>query len=158
MKTKATVQSRIKNSVMSQYKDGFRIGAILIMLVGMALASCSDDDKAATPDTRQQFVGNYSVKDIRVSTGYQYEYGVSIAIGSKGDLEISNFADLMKVPVKAKARGNELIIESQTFKNPSSGKTITLEGSGTFANDVLTFTYTTVGALDYTGKCTAEKY
>jgi hypothetical protein len=156
MKTKA--RTHVRKSSMSPYKDGFRVGIILILLVAMALASCSDDEKAATPDTRQQFVGNYNVKDISASSGYEYEYTVSISIGAKGDLEIANFADMMNVPVKAKANGNQLVIESQTFKNGSSGNTLTIEGSGTIANDVLSFKYTTKGVLDYTGNCTAKKY
>lgn len=152
MKTRTTAAK----CVMTQYKDGFRIGIILIALIGLAMASCSDDEKATEPDTRQQFVGNYSVEDISASSGYKYEYSVNITMGSKGGLEISNFGDVMNVPVKATAKGNQIVIESQTFKNPS-GKTITVMGSGTIANDVLTFNYSITGYRDYQGACKAER-
>lgn len=147
-----------RKSVARPYKHTVRIGVILMVLIALALVSCSDDDKAVLPDTRQQFVGNYEVEDISASSGYTYEYTVSINMGQKGDLEITNFADMMNVPVKAKAKGNQIIIESQTFKNGSTGNTLTVEGSGTIANDVLTFKYTTKGVLDYSGNCTAKKY
>ena len=156
MKTKS--KSRIRTSGMHTYRHGIRIGFMLIVLIALAMASCSDDEKAVEPDTREQFVGSYSVRDISVSSGYEYKYSVSISKGSKGDLEISNFADMMNVPVKAKAKGNQLLIEAQTFKNGSSGHSITVEGTGSIANGVLTLHYTTTGYLDYTGNCTAEKY
>ncbi|HTF18020.1 MAG TPA: hypothetical protein VK658_08110 [Chryseolinea sp.] len=151
MKTKS-VSAR---SVMTQFQDIFRTGFILVILFPLALASCSDDEKAARPDTREQFVGNYAVEDISAS-GNNYEYDVSISKGAKGDLEITNFADILNVPVKATAEGNQLIIKSQSFTNPS-GKTLKVEGSGTLAGGVLTFKYTTTGALDYSGNCTAKK-
>jgi len=149
MKTETTSET----SISQRFRNNF---ALVIMLAVLTLASCSDDDKATEPDTRQQFVGTYIVKDISASSGYNYEYSVNISMGSKGDLEISNFGDVMNVPVKAKAKGNQLIIPSQTFKNPS-GKTLTVTGSGTLASNVLTFNYTTAGYIDYTGNCTAEK-
>lgn len=156
MKTKARTRNR--KSRLYPYRHGVRIGFMLIVLIGLAMASCSDDnDKAVEPDTREQFVGSYSVSDISASSGYEYKYDVSISKGAKGDLEISNFADMMNVPVKAKAKGNQLVIESQTFKNGSSGHSITIEGSGSFVNGVLTFHYTTKGYLDYTGNCTAKR-
>jgi hypothetical protein len=96
------------------------------------------------------------VEDISAASGYKYEYSVSISMGAKGGLEISNFGDVMNVPVKASARGNQIIIESQTFKNPS-GKTIVVAGSGTIAGDVLTFHYTITGWKEYTGDCKAER-
>lgn len=148
-------RTRAAKHVMTQYNHGFRIGFILIALIGLAMVSCSDDEKATGPDTREQFVGNYQVEDIS-NKGYTYKYTVSITKGAKGDLEISNFADIMHVPVKAKAIGNKLIIESQTFKDKD--EFLVVDGSGTFANDVLTFNYKTTGQLNYQGTCTAKKY
>ena len=153
---KTTKRTRVRASAITMYKDGLRIGLILIVLIGLAMASCSEDDDAPAPDTSEQFVGSYAVKDISLSSGYEYKYDVSIAKGAKGGLEISNFADMMNVPVKAKAMGNQLIIDPQTFKN-KSGNTLTVEGSGVLASGVLTFKYTTKGYLDYTGNCTAQK-
>lgn len=143
-------------SIMTPFQDLYRIGIILILLTALALASCSDDESAAKPDTREQFVGTYTVEDISVSSGYNYVYDVTISKSDKGGLEITNFADILNVPVKATAEGNQLIIKSQSFTNPS-GKTLKVEGSGTLAGGILTFKYTTSGAMDYAGNCTAKK-
>ena len=152
MKTKAASRKPVETA----FQDIYRIGFILIVLFALALASCSDDEKAAKPDTSEQFVGNYTIEDISLSSGYKYVYDVTISKGAKGGLEISNFADILNVPVKATAEGSQLVIKSQSFTNPS-GKTLKVEGSGTLAGGVLTFNYTTTGALDYSGNCTAKK-
>lgn len=119
------------------------------------LASCSDDDNAK-PDTRAQFIGTYAVEDVS-DDGYVYEYDVTISNGTDGNLNISNFADLFNVPVKASVDGNKITISPQSFTNPSSGNTIKVSGNGTLIGDILNFTYTTEGYLDYTGTCTANK-
>lgn len=129
-----------------------------VMFVGAicALSSCSDDDEAK-PDTRAQFIGTYAVEDVSSGSGYVYEYDVTISNGDDGQLNISNFADIFNTPVKATVDGNKITIKSQSFTNPSSGNTIKVWGNGTLAGDILTFTYTTEGYLDYTGNCTASK-
>ena len=129
---------------------------VFMASVLFTLASCSDDDDAK-PDTRSQFLGTYAVEDVSGSSGYTYEYDVTISNGSDGYLNISNFADMFNVPVKASADGNKITIKSQSFTNPSSGKTIQVSGSGTLSGNVLNFTYTTTGYLNYTGTCKANK-
>lgn len=146
------MKSKKLNSTDSE--AGFLIGFIIITLLTLVLASCSDDERG--PDTRAQFVGSYNVEDISGSTGYVYYYGVTITSGPGGVLEISNFADMFNVPVKATVNGNSLIITSQTFTNPS-GKTIEVSGTGSLSNNVLSFTYSTVGYLNYSGTCKANK-
>jgi hypothetical protein len=91
------------------------------------------------------------------SSGYTYEYDVTISNGSDGYLHISNFADMFNTPVKATVDGNKITIKSQTFTNSSSGNSIQVSGSGTLSGNVLNFTYTTTGYLNYTGTCTASK-
>jgi hypothetical protein len=120
------------------------------------LSSCSDDDEAK-PDTRAQFIGTYAVEDESSASGYVYEYDVTISTGSDGNLDISNFADIFNTAVKATVDGNKLVIKSQSFTNPSSGNTIKVSGTGTLTGNLLTFTYTTEGYLDYTGSCKANK-
>lgn len=134
---------------------GFLIGFILLTLLTLALVSCSSDDDKG-PDTRSLFVGTYSIEDISSSTGYVYNYDITISNGASGDLEISKFADMFNVPVKATVNGTTLNIKSQSFTNPS-GKTITVSGSGSLLNNVLNFTYTTTGYLNYTGNCKGNK-
>ena len=134
----------------------FLRSSLLLILFAFALLSCSkDDDKA--PDTRALFVGSFAVEDISSASGYTYNYDIQIATGSKGDLEISNFADILNVPVKGTVNGSALTVPSQSFTNPSSGNTIEVSGSGTIEGDVLTFTYVTTGYIEYTGTCTATR-
>ena len=129
---------------------------VFMASVLFTLASCSDDDDAK-PDTRSQFLGTYAVEDVSGSSGYTYEYDVTISNGADGYLNISNFADMFNVPVKASADGNKITIKSQSFTNPSSGKSIEVSGSGALSGNVLNFTYTTTGYLHYTGTCKASK-
>ena len=129
---------------------------VFMASVLFTLASCSDDDDAK-PDTRSQFLGTYAVEDVSGSSGYTYEYDVTISNGADGYLNISNFADMFNVPIKASVDGNKITIKSQSFTNPSSGKTIQVSGSGTLSGNVLNFTYTTTGYLNYTGTCKANK-
>ena len=129
---------------------------VFMVSVLFTLASCSDDDDAK-PDTSSQFIGTYAVEDVSASSGYVYEYDVTISNGADGYLHISNFADMFNVPVKASVAGNKITIKSQSFTNPSSGNSILVSGSGTLSGNVLNFTYTTTGYLNYTGTCTANK-
>jgi hypothetical protein len=133
------------------------IKCVFMASVLVTLASCSDDDEAVKPDTRAQFIGTYAVEDISSSSGYVYEYDVTISNGTDGYLNVSNFADMFNVPVKASVDGNKITIKSQSFTNPSSGNSIQVSGSGTLSGNVLNFTYTTTGYLNYTGTCTASK-
>jgi len=146
------MKSKRLNSTDSE--AGFLIGFIILTLLTLALASCSDDEKG--PDTRALFVGTYKVEDISTSTGYVYNYDVTISNGDGGELQISNFADMFNVPVKATVNGKVLTIKSQTFTNPS-GKTIVVSGTGSIENNVLSFNYTTTGYLNYSGNCKANK-
>lgn len=132
----------------------------LIMLALLAtmitLSSCSSDDDEAKPDTRAQFIGTYAVEDESAYSGQLYHYDLTISNANNGEVNMSKFADMFNVPVKGVVDGNKLTIKSQTFKN-SSGAEIEVSGSGTITGNVLTFTYTTTGYLDYTGKCKATK-
>lgn len=157
MKTqKSTPSERPDAKIPEHAEAGFLIGFIILTLLTMVLASCSDDDEIKGPDTRAQFVGTYSVEDISQSSGYVYNYNVTVSEGSGNEIKFSNFADLFNVPIKATVSGNTFNVPMQSFTNPS-GKTIKVSGSGSIQGGVLTFTYTTEGYLDYTGACTATK-
>jgi hypothetical protein len=132
------------------------IMVLLMIGVVLTLSSCSKDDEVK-PDTRPQFIGTYAVEDVSKGSGYIYEYDVTISNGTDGDLNLSNFADIFNVPVKATVDGNKITIKQQSFTNPKSGKTIKVWGDGTLTGDILNFTYTTEGFLDYSGTCTGTK-
>lgn len=128
---------------------------LALLTTMITLSSCSSDDDEAKPDTRPQFIGTYAVEDVSEYSGHLYEYDITISNGTDGEVNISNFADMFNVPVKGVVDGNKLTIKSQTFN--SSGKEIKVSGTGTITGDVLNFTYTTTGYLDYTGTCKANK-
>jgi hypothetical protein len=159
MKTKKSAPSELKRAeakIPEHAEAGFLIGFIILALLTLVMTSCNDDD-AATPDTSGQFVGTYAVEDISSKSGYVYTYYVTVAKGGANELKFSNFADMFNVPIKATVHGNLFDIPRQSFKNPSSGNTIEVYGSGSIENGVLKFSYTTEGYLDYTGTCTASK-
>jgi hypothetical protein len=124
-------------------------------MVAVLSVGCSDDDKG--PDTSSMFAGDYEVEDISQSSGYIYNYTVSVSKAGDNQIQISNFADLFNVPVKANVNGMSFTIPKQTFTNPS-GKSISVSGTGTLTGDVLSFQYTTTGYLDYIGDCEAVRY
>jgi hypothetical protein len=124
---------------------------VIFVAVTLLTSSCSDDD-----DQVPSFFGSYAVEDVSNKSGYTYKYDMTVADASNGELNLSNFADLFKVPVKAKLEGTKLTIYSQTFHGQNN-KTIEVSGSGTVSGNVLNFTYTTTGDLEYTGTCIARK-
>jgi len=153
--TKHSVLMKTQKNLISNSQGGFLLGLVVLTLIALLFSSCNDDDEKG-PDTRAAFVGNYDVEDISSSSGYVYNYEMSIKVGANGELEISNFADMFNVPVKATVDGMNLTIKKQTFTNPS-GKSISVSGSGTLQNNILSFTYTTTGYLNYTGTCKGGK-
>jgi len=124
---------------------------VLFVAVTLLASSCSDDD-----DQAPSFFGSYAVDDVSKTSGYTYKYDMTVADATNGELNLSNFADLFKVPVKAKLEGTKLTINSQTFHGQNN-KTIEVSGSGTVNGNVINFTYTTTGDLEYTGTCIARK-
>jgi hypothetical protein len=92
---------------------------LLLLLVSMTfvLGSCNDDDE------------DFSVEN----------YSVTITKSGNGVM-ISNFGDIMYVPVNATIKGNVFTIPSQTFKGKTM--TIVIYGQGILNGDHLTFDYT----------------
>ncbi len=86
-----------------------------------------------------KLVGNYSVVDTD-ENGDVENYSINITNGKDGGLEISNFGDIMYVPVKASIKGNSFTVPSQTFKGKSM--TIVVAGTGTLNGNTLNFDYT----------------
>jgi hypothetical protein len=123
---------------------------VIFVAVTLLASSCSDDD-----DQLPSFFGSYAVEDVSKKSGYTYRYNMTIADATNGELNISNFADVFTVPVKAKLEGTKLTIESQTFHNQN--ETIEVSGSGTASGNVINFTYTITGDHNYTGTCIARK-
>lgn len=127
---------------------------ILFFIVTLIMSSCKDDEEDFSADIAKA-VGTYTVTDTD-----EYEevetYNVTITKVGNG-VEISNFGDIMYVPVKATVKGNALTIPSQTFK----GKTMTIKiyGQGTLNGNSLSFDYTIETGDDYNfdHRCQATK-
>lgn len=121
---------------------------VMTLAVLLFLAGCSKDDENGAGADLQQVIGNYAVEDTD-----EYDeteaYTISISKASKGgsNIEISNFGDIMYVPVKANIKGNNLTIPSQTFKGKTM--TIVISGQGTLSGDQLTFDYVIETDDDY---------
>ncbi|HMG91491.1 MAG TPA: hypothetical protein VK589_15635 [Chryseolinea sp.] len=112
------------------------IGMLLFISV-LILSSCSKDDDDFGADIAK-VVGTYNVTDTDEDDEVE-NYSVTITKAGNG-VEISNFGDIMYVPVKATIKGNSFNIPKQTFQ----GKSMTIEiyGSGTLNGSKLTFDYT----------------
>ena len=126
----------------------------LLLVIGLIMSSCSDDEQDFSTDI-SKVVGTYTVTDKDENNEVE-NYNVTISKAGNG-VEISNFGDIMYVPVNATVKGNAFNIPSQTFK----GKTMTIKiyGKGTLAGDKLTFDYTIETDDDYLldHSCSASK-
>lgn len=111
---------------------------LLLLVVSMTfvMGSCNDDEDFSADI--EKVVGTYNVVDTDEDDEVE-NYAVTITKSGNG-VEISNFGDIMYVPVKATIRGNLLTIPSQTFKGKTM--TIVIYGQGTLNANNLTFEYT----------------
>jgi hypothetical protein len=119
------------------------IGMLLFITV-LILSSCDKDDDDFSADIAR-VVGTYNVTDTDEDDDVE-NYSVTITKAGNG-VEISNFGDIMYVPVKATIKGNSFNIPSQTFKGKTM--TIVIYGSGTLNGSKLTFDYTIKTDDDY---------
>jgi hypothetical protein len=91
MKTQKSTSSnkveRADTKIPEHAEAGFLIGFIILTLLTLVMAACSDDDEIKGPDTRAQFVGTYNVEDISQSSGYVYEYTVTVSEGSGNEIK-----------------------------------------------------------------------
>lgn len=129
---------------------------LVLMFAMLLLASaCNDDDEKDSSADIARIVGTYTVTDTDEDDEVE-TYTVIITKSGNG-IEISNFGDIMYVPVKATISGNTLTIPSQTFKGNTM--TIKIYGQGTLNNNNLTFDYTIETDDDYflEHTCTAER-
>lgn len=133
----------------------FRNYFTVLMFAVVTLSSCSDDDDGPNPDIAK-IVGSYSVVDTD-EDGEVENYSINITQSKDGGLEVSNFGDIMYVPVKASIKGTSFTVPSQTFNGKSM--TIVVSGNGTLNGNTLNFDYTIETDDDYLleHSCVASK-
>ena len=117
---------------------------MLLFVTALILSSCNKDDEDFGADIAK-VVGTYNVTDTDEDNEVE-NYSVTITKAGNG-VQISNFGDIMYVPVKATIKGNSFNIPSQTFQGKSM--TIVIYGSGTLNGSKLTFDYTIKTDDDY---------
>jgi hypothetical protein len=123
----------------------------------ITLTSCSDDDNEIDNSADvAKLVGSYTVVDTD-EDGEVENYSINITKEKDGGVEISNFGDIMYVPVKATILGNKFNVPAQTFKGKSM--TIVISGNGTLNGNTLNFDYTIETDDDYVleHSCVASK-
>ena len=117
----------------------FRTYMMPFLFAVISLTSCDKDDDDGFSADVAKIVGTYSVEDTFEDRDAE-NYTITISDANDGSVEISNFGDIMYVPVKANISGNTFSIPPQTFKGKSM--TIIITGNGTLAGDKLNFNYT----------------
>jgi len=113
----------------------------LFFTATLILSGCKDDDDDTSPDVAK-LVGTYDVEETDINNNNNVDnYTVTISKSKDGgpNIEISNFADLLLVPIKGTIVGNHLTIPPQNF---TANSTITISGDGTLTGNNLHFDYT----------------
>ncbi len=110
-----------------------------ILFALVTLTGCNKDDDEDFSADIAKVVGTYSVTDT-FENGDVDTYSITISDAKDGGVEISNFGDIMYVPVKAMVKGNAFTVPAQTFKGKSM--TIIISGNGNVSGDQITFDYT----------------
>jgi nitrogen fixation protein FixH len=113
---------------------------VLVIVASLFMAACSDDDDKFSADV-EKAVGTYLVEDT-AEWGDVESYTITIKKSSAGGphVEITNFGDIMYVPIKGVVSGNQFRIPAQTFSEKKM--TITISGEGEFeADGTLEFDY-----------------
>jgi F0F1-type ATP synthase beta subunit len=108
-----------------------------ILFALITLTSCDKDDEDFSADVAK-IVGTYTVADSFEDNDVE-NYSITISDAKDGGVQISNFGDIMYVPVKATIRGNIFNVPAQTFEGKSM--TIVITGNGTLSGDQLRFDY-----------------
>jgi hypothetical protein len=117
----------------------FRTYLMPLLFAVVTLAGCDKDDDVDFSADVSKIIGTYTVTDT-FENGDVENYSVTISDSKDGGVQISNFGDIMYVPVKASIKGNVFTVPPQTFKGKSM--TIIITGNGTLAGEELTFDYT----------------
>lgn len=153
MKTLIITLKSLFTSTSAQILFRTYITPILFALV--TLTSCSKDDEDFSADVAK-IVGTYTVTDTD-EDGDTETYTITISDSKDGGVEISNFGDIMYVPVKGTIKGNSFRVPAQTFNGKSM--TIIITGHGTLNGSQLTFDYTIETDDDYLleHSCVANK-
>lgn len=117
----------------------FRTYLTPVIFALITLTSCSKDDDENFGADVSRIVGTYSVTDT-FENGDVENYSITITDSKDGGVQVSNFGDIMYVPVKATIKGNNFTVPAQTFKGKSM--TIIITGNGILNGDQLNFDYT----------------
>jgi hypothetical protein len=117
----------------------FRTYVMPVLFAIITLTSCNNDDDNGVNADVAKIVGTYSVTD-SFEDREDENYSITITDAKDGGVEVSNFGDIMYVPVKATINGSTFTVPPQTFNGKSM--TIIITGNGTLNGDQLIFDYT----------------
>lgn len=122
-------------------------GGLFAMLLLVLIASVSSCKKDEEVDDRLAFIGSYSCVEACATNGnFNYNFTISESSVNDTDVIINNFGDFANAQVKAAVNGNGLTIPNQTIN--ISGIALTVSGSGSLNNNILSITYTYSAGAD----------
>lgn len=130
----------------------------LVFVALLGLSACDENDESDFTADVEKVIGTYEVSDLFETDEEPEVYEISLVKSDKGapHIEITNFGDIMYVPVKGIVKGNTFTVPAQTFKGKSM--TIVITGSGTFNDNELTFDYVIdTGDSELSHSCEAVK-
>ena len=105
---------------------------VTAFVIAATFAACGDEEETSP------FIGTYAVTEADKQADGE-SYAINIRESASG-YEITNFGDVMNVPIKVNIKGKSFAVPAQTFVGKSM--TIVVSGHGTFDdNDGLQFDY-----------------
>ena len=128
---------------------------LLLFVTALIVSGCKDDGDGTSPDVAK-LVGTYDVAETDMYNDVD-NYTITISKYKAGgaNIEISNFGDLLFVPIKGTIVGNNLTIPPQTF---TANTSIVISGDGTLSGNNLHFDYTMESGGDtFEYSCEATK-
>jgi len=137
-KNTITLKHLVTKFTLVESRSSFIIG-ILFFAAVLILSGCKDDGDNTSPDVAK-LIGTYAVEETDMYASVD-NYTITISKSQAGgaNIEISNFGDLLFVPIKGTIVGNKLTIPSQSF---TASTTIEISGDGTLSGNNLHFDYT----------------
>jgi|GEM_PF-6601107 len=118
--------------------------AMLLLVLIASVSSCKKDEEV---EDRAAFIGSYACVEACATNGnFNYNFTITESSVTTTDIIINNFGDFANAQVKGTVNGTGLTLPNQTIN--INGIALTVSGSGSLNNNILSITYTYSAGVD----------